>query len=59
MTPRKPGRPRLPAGEARDLILRVRVTPAEMAALQEFSRGSGVTLTEGVRWLLFGAPRRR
>ena len=37
------GRPKLPKGEAKTEMVRARVTPSELKAIEEASNGSGVS----------------
>ncbi len=47
--PRKPGRPRLPKGNAKAVMLRVRITPEEHADLEKAAKASKQTVSAWVR----------
>ncbi len=51
MRERKPkvGRPKLPKGEAKGIVLQSRVQPAEKAAYQKAAKSKGVDLSTWVR----------
>uniref|UniRef100_E6PXI2 Uncharacterized protein n=1 Tax=mine drainage metagenome TaxID=410659 RepID=E6PXI2_9ZZZZ len=46
---RKPGRPKLPKGNAKARYLRVRLTASELRAIETAARASGQTVSEWVR----------
>lgn len=46
---RKPGRPKLPKGNAKGVYLRVRMTASELEAIEAAARASGQTVSEWVR----------
>ncbi len=45
----KPGRPRLPKGNAKAVMLRVRVTPDERIAIGKAAKSSNQTASEWIR----------
>ena len=47
--PKKVGRPTLPKGNARDVMLRVRITPKELKALESAANATGQTVSEWIR----------
>ena len=47
--PKKPGRPPLPKGNAKAVMLRVRVTPNERAAIETAARAKDQTVSEWLR----------
>jgi hypothetical protein len=47
--PKKPGRPPLPKGNAKDLMLRVRVTADELAAIEAAAKSNGQTRSQWMR----------
>ncbi len=47
--PKKVGRPVLPKGNAKAVMLRVRVTPAELKAIESTAKGMGKTVSEWIR----------
>jgi len=46
---KKPGRPPLPKGNAKAVMLRVRVTPDERAAIEKAARAKNQTVSEWLR----------
>jgi predicted HicB family RNase H-like nuclease len=52
---RKPGRPRLPKGQAKGKIMPVRFTHSEAAAFARTAKAKGQTLSEWVRSTLTAA----
>jgi hypothetical protein len=54
---RKPGRPKLPKGQAKGKIVPIRFTKAEADRLAEAARSNGQTLSEWIRRTLFAAIR--
>jgi len=46
---RKPGRPKLPKGEAKGKIVPIRLTKAEAERLAQAARKNGLTLSEWIR----------
>jgi NAD(P)-dependent dehydrogenase (short-subunit alcohol dehydrogenase family) len=55
--PKKPGRPPLPKGNAKAVMLRVRVTPDERLAIEKAAKASKQTASQWVRALLSTALR--
>lgn len=53
----KPGRPRLPKGNAKAVMLRVRVTSDERLAIEDAAKASKQTASEWIRALLSNALR--
>jgi predicted HicB family RNase H-like nuclease len=47
--PKKVGRPVLPKGNAKAVMLRVRVTPAELRAIEVAAKETGKTVSEWIR----------
>ncbi len=47
--PKKPGRPRLPKGNAKAGMLRVRTTPDELAAIERAAKANNQTISEWIR----------
>ena len=47
--PKKPGRPPLPKGNAKDMMLRVRVTPSERAAIEMAAKANDQTMSQWLR----------
>lgn len=47
--PKKPGRPPLPKGNAKAVMLRVRVTPDERLAIEKEANVKGQTASEWIR----------
>ena len=47
--PKKPGRPRLPKGNAKAIMLRVRVTPDEQRAIERAAKSSSEKPSEWIR----------
>jgi predicted HicB family RNase H-like nuclease len=50
--PRKVGRPTLPKGNAKDVMLRVRVTPDDLKAMKATAKASKQTVSEWIRGTL-------
>ena len=50
--PKKPGRPRLPKGNAKAVMLRVRVTPDERMAIERAAKASKQTSSQWIRALV-------
>jgi len=48
----KVGRPRMPKGEAKDIVLQSRVQPSEKAAYQKAAKSEGKDLSTWVRQTL-------
>lgn len=46
---KKPGRPKLPTGNAKGVYLRVRMTASELEAIEAAAKVSGRTVSEWVR----------
>ena len=60
--PAKPtahGRPPLPAGERRDVVFKIRVTPAQRAALVEAATADGLDVTAWIRMVAVREAGRR
>jgi len=53
---RKPGRPKLPKGEAKGKIVPIRFTKAEAEQLAKAAKSKDQTLSEWIRRTLLGAP---
>jgi hypothetical protein len=51
--PKKPGRPKLAKGDAKAVMLRVRISPAESKALEAKAKASKQTVSEWIRTTLF------
>jgi Protein of unknown function (DUF1778) len=47
--PRKSGRPPLPKGNAKVVMLRVRVTPDELRTIEAAAKAKGQTMSEFIR----------
>jgi hypothetical protein len=47
--PSKRGRPPLPKGDAKAIMLRVRITPDELTAVEKAAKGNNQTVSEWVR----------
>jgi uncharacterized protein (DUF1778 family) len=47
--PKKPGRPPLPNGNAKAVMLRVRITPEERTAIENAAKASDKTASEWIR----------
>jgi len=47
--PKKIGRPKLPKGNAKAVMLRVRITPDELRAVEATAKSKGQTVSEWVR----------
>jgi hypothetical protein len=47
--PKKPGRPPLPKGNAKVVMLRVRVTPNEREAIEKAAKAKNQTVSEWLR----------
>ena len=52
--PSKRGRPPLPKGDAKAIMLRVRITPDELMAVETAAKKSNHTVSEWVRIKLIG-----
>ena len=52
--PSRPGRPPLPKGNAKAVMLRVRITPDELTAVEAAAKKSNQTVSEWVRIKLIG-----
>ena len=52
---RKPGRPKLPKGEAKGMIVPIRFTKAEAEQLAEAAKTNGQALSEWIRRTLLAA----
>ena len=52
---RKPGRPKLPKGEAKGKIVPIRFTKAEAEQLTQAARRNGLTLSEWIRRTVLAA----
>lgn len=53
--PKKVGRPTLPKGNAKDVMLRVRVTLEEQKAMKAVAKGKGQSVSEWIRGTLRAA----
>ena len=51
--PKSVGRPALPKGNAKDVMLRVRVTPDKLKAFEELAKANKQTVSEFVRSTLY------
>jgi hypothetical protein len=52
--PSKRGRPPLPKGDAKAIMLRVRITPDELTAIEAAAKESNQTVSEWVRSRVIG-----
>jgi hypothetical protein len=52
---RKPGRPKLPKGQANGKIVPIRFTKAEAEQLTEAAKTNGLTLSEWIRRIVLAA----
>ena len=50
--PKRVGRPTLPKGNAKDVMLRVRVTVEEQKAMKATAKGKGQSISEWIRGTL-------
>jgi predicted HicB family RNase H-like nuclease len=50
--PKRVGRPTLPKGNAKDVMLRVRVTVEEQKAMKALAKGQGQSVSEWIRGTL-------
>ena len=55
MKPRKPGRPKLPRGEAKGRIVPVRFANGDWKAIEATAKASGQTVSEWIRSTLNAA----
>ena len=53
--PKKPGRPKLAKGDAKAVMLRVRISPAESKAVEAKAKASKQTVSEWIRGMLNAA----
>jgi hypothetical protein len=53
--PKKPGRPKLPKGEAKAKAVRVRFTPAELRTVETTAKARKQTVSELIRSTLMAA----
>jgi hypothetical protein len=53
--PKKPGRPKLPKGNAKVGTLRIRVTPIELRAIEAVAKAKDQTVSEWIRSTLSAA----
>lgn len=51
--PKKVGRPVLPKGDAKAVMLRVRLTPAELKTIESQAKATDKTVSEWIREKLF------
>ena len=58
MNPRAAGRPKLPKGEAKGVVIALRVTEAEMAAITEAAERAGRPISRWARELLLAEASR-
>lgn len=54
---RRAGRPKMPKGHAKGGMLRVRVTPDELRAIQEAAKGKKQTISGWIRSVLGAATK--
>ena len=54
---RKPGRPKLPKGEAKGKIAPIRFTKTEAEQLTEVAKRNNLTLSEWIRRAVLAAPK--
>jgi predicted HicB family RNase H-like nuclease len=47
--PKKVGRPVLPKGDAKDVMLRVRVTPEDLKAMKATAKANDASVSEWIR----------
>jgi hypothetical protein len=47
--PKKIGRPKLPKGNAKGVMLRVRITPDELRAIEAVAKANDKTVSEWIR----------
>jgi hypothetical protein len=47
--PKKPGRPPLPKGSSKAVMLRVRITQDELRTIEELAKSSSQTVSEWIR----------
>ncbi len=47
--PKRVGRPALPKGNAKDVMLRVRVTPDELKAMKALAKANGKSVSAWIR----------
>ena len=47
--PKKVGRPALPKGNAKDVMLRVRVTPDDLKAMKAIAKSGKLSVSEWIR----------
>jgi hypothetical protein len=50
--PKRVGRPTLPKGNAKDVMLRVRITADDLKAMKALAKGSGQSVSEWIRGTL-------
>jgi hypothetical protein len=53
--PKRVGRPTLPKGNAKDVMLRVRVTPDDLKAMKATAKASNASVSEWIRRTLRAA----
>jgi len=53
--PKKPGRPKLAKGDAKAVMLRVRISPAESKTIEAKAKASKLTVSEWIRGTLNAA----
>jgi predicted HicB family RNase H-like nuclease len=53
--PKRVGRPALPRGDAKDVMLRVRITPDEMKAMKVTAKANRQSVSEWIRGTLRAA----
>jgi hypothetical protein len=51
--PKRVGRPTLPKGDAKAVMLRVRVTPADLKAMETLAKAQKQTVSEWVRSTIY------
>jgi uncharacterized protein (DUF1778 family) len=54
----KAGRPPLPKGDAKEVMLRVRITPDERTAFEKLAKASNQTVSQWIRSVLSAAIQR-
>jgi predicted HicB family RNase H-like nuclease len=53
--PKRVGRPALPKGNAKDVMLRVRITPDDLKAMKATAKANGKSVSEWIRGTLSAA----
>jgi predicted HicB family RNase H-like nuclease len=52
---KKVGRPTLPKGNAKDVMLRVRITPDDLKAMKTLAKSKGQSVSEWIRNMIHAA----